>query len=181
MDIIEQMVKTANKDIQFEKRAKITKEDTILERFFSNAGALSEESHKQLSLYLAFLKAMYLIHQQNHWETHGYQQHLLFQRLYENVLESVDDAAEKIVGLFGKILSKGLESEIAKQFKLESPDIKQCVEASLRAEKGYQNLVRKVYDGLKERNELTLGLDDMLMSQANDGETRIYLLQQSIE
>jgi DNA-binding ferritin-like protein len=181
MDILDQIIKVANKGIKFEKRAKITKEDTILERFFSNAGTLSEEAHKQLSLYVGFLRALYLIHQQNHWETKMYQQHLLFQRLYENVFESVDDAGEKVVGLFGKILSKNIEFEIVKQFKVENPDVKSCVECSLRAEKGYQNLARKIYDGLKERNELTLGLDDMLMSQANDGETRIYLLQQSIE
>jgi DNA-binding ferritin-like protein len=180
MDILDQMVKFANKDIIFKKSAKITKEDTILERFFSRAQDLSEDSHKQMSLYVAFLRGLYLVHQQNHWETKGYQQHLLFQRLYENVLESADNAAEKTVGLFGSLMSKGLESKIADQFKTEKPDLEVCVKSSLKAEKSYQNLVKKVYDGLKERNELTLGLDDMLMSQANDSETRIYLLQQSI-
>ncbi|NJO18663.1 MAG: hypothetical protein HC877_23935 [Thioploca sp.] len=56
-----------------------------------------------LSLYLVFLRALYNLHQNNHWEAEDYGHHLLFQRIYESVKEMVDEAAEKIVGLFGKI------------------------------------------------------------------------------
>lgn len=56
------------------------------------------------ALYIASLKALALIHQHSHWTAKGvtfYGDHLLFERLYNDTLELLDEAAEKFVGLLG--------------------------------------------------------------------------------
>lgn len=136
---------------------------------------------KLLSMYVIVLRSLYLIHQQNHWRTIGYDTHLLFQRLYEGVLEDVDAAAERTIGITGELLYTGMENEISKNFRTYDKKALTYLNSSLGAEKEYQKVVKNLYRILKETNELTLGLDDMLMSQASNGEERIYLLKQSIQ
>ena len=54
-----------------------------------------------LSLLLAALRAMSMIHQTHHWQTRGlhyYEDHLLFQRLYEESQDFIDQVAERAVG-----------------------------------------------------------------------------------
>lgn len=130
-----------------------------------------------MSLYVAYLRALYQIHQNNHWKTKGnYGNHLLFQRLYEAVQEMADGAAEKTIGVFGDLnVSPEKIAEITEKFSTEDP-----VVSSLKAEKGFQALSTMVYDELEKADLLTLGIDDMIMSNANTSETHCYLLQQSL-
>jgi DNA-binding ferritin-like protein len=142
---------------------------------------MDDKTCKLLSMYVIVLRSLYLIHQQNHWSTKGYETHLLFQRLYEGVLEDVDAAAERTIGITGELLYTGMENEISKKFQTLDKNALAYLTSSINAEKEYQKVAKNLYNILKETDELTLGLDDMLMSQAGNGEERIYLLQQTIQ
>lgn len=143
---------------------------------------MDEEAHKLLSMYVAFTRAMYLLHQENHWAAQHYADHLLFQRLYEEVQEEiVDDAAERVIGLCGSLLLEGTESVIAKKFSPKEDSLTALLESSLAIEKAFQSICKKTYKEIKDKDMMTLGLDDMIMAQASVGETHIYLLQQELK
>jgi DNA-binding ferritin-like protein len=171
------------------KTSQIAVAETLLDGFIGKKTAqqaMDEEAHKVLSFYVAFTRAMYLLHQENHWAAKHYGDHLLFQRLYEEVQdEIIDDAAERVVGLCGSLLLQGTESEIVKKFapKNDGRDftLTSLLKSSLAIEKAFQSICKKTYDEIKNKDMMTLGLDDMIMAQASVGETHIYLLQQELK
>lgn len=144
---------------------------------------IAQDPAQIMSEYLDHLRAMYMVHQNNHWETNGnnyYGNHLLLQRIYEGVSELVDEAAEKIVGVYGKI-HQGDVSEIVKKYQVElTEDPDAYIKSSLEAEKDFQQLAEKTYHTLKDSSTLTLGVDDMIMSQVSKSEVHTYLLQQAL-
>ena len=128
-----------------------------------------------VSMYVLFLRALYLIHQENHWKTRGYDLHLMFQRIYQGVQEMADEAAEKAVGVYGELSKQEhLGTLVERLSQSDDP-----VERSLMAEKAFQQFATKVYKALKEGDGLTLGVDDMIMSHVNKSEVHTYLLQQA--
>lgn len=135
------------------------------------------------SKYVAFLRGLYLLHQNHHWITSGsdfYANHLLFERIYKTAQENADLAAEKFIGLFGSEAlaleeHPKLIAECLAKFNKQSP-----IESSLAAEKDFLKLSNDVYYELKNsKDKMTLGLDDMIMSIASQREESVYLLQQS--
>ena len=103
----------------------------------------------QVSFYIAFLRAMYLFYQNAHWQSNGpgsYSNHLMFQRLYEDVLEHIDAIAEKSIGLFGNEvvdLSKQTDmiSKILSKYSKISND---SVVAGIEFEKSFQDVAIKI-------------------------------------
>ena len=144
------------------------------------ADAMDEEACKILSAYVAFTRALYMLHQQNHWEAQAYGDHLLFQRLYEDAQDLADDAAERTMGLCGEVGFEGAEA-IAKKFEARVKTLSSLLESSLEIERAFQDVSQNTYSALKEKEMLTLGLDDLIMSQASVGEVHIYLLQQALK
>ncbi len=139
------------------------------------------DAKKFLSTYVAFLRSLYLIHQNNHWISKGhnfYSNHILLQRLYESAQSNADKAAEKVVGLFGsEAISIVDQASDIKKFMSRYTD-KNPIVNSLNAERDFLKAAQKLYDMLKEANELTLGLDDLILSICSDREEAVYLLQQ---
>lgn len=138
---------------------------------------------KTAALYVATLKAIYLIHQQNHWTTKGqsfYGDHLLFQRLYESAQEDLDEAAEKMIGLFGdECLDYSLQADLLNKLLLRfKPVSASPVKLSLAIEQAFLNFTETAYNCFEEEGKLSMGLDDMLMSIASNRETSVYLLNQ---
>lgn len=141
---------------------------------------------KVAALYVATLKSIALIHQNNHWTTKGvafYGEHLLFQRLYESALENLDLAAEKFIGLFGNdCLSYDLQIELLTKVLSKYKNLEGSpIPMSLAAEKDFIKFSKDAYNCFEAEERLTLGLDDMIMSIASQREESIYLLQQSIQ
>jgi DNA-binding ferritin-like protein len=161
--------------------------DYFIDGFLAAAGVktaqteMDEGACKLLSAYVAFTRAMALLHQQNHWITQDYGDHLLFERLYEETQDLMDGAAERVMGLCGRIEFEGAESVIAQRFAADEPSLTACLESSLAIEKAFQEVCKKTYNTLKEKDMITLGLDDMIMGHASDGEGHIYLLQQALK
>jgi DNA-binding ferritin-like protein len=145
------------------------------------ADSMDDESCKLINSYVSMLRAMYLLHQQNHWNAQSYGDHLLFQRIYESSSEMADAASERAIGLCGSnMVEFENEEAIAKKFAPRIKTLYSLLESSLAIEKAFQSLAEDVYNTIKEKNMLTLGLDDLIMSQASESEVHIYLLQQAM-
>lgn len=141
---------------------------------------------KAAALYVASLKGMSLIHQQNHWVVKGkefYGKHLLFERIYDSALENLDLAAEKFIGTFGvECVDYDLQSSFLTKVLNKYKNLKESpVEMSLAIEKDFIKYSKHAYDCFESEGKLSLGIDDMIMSIASDREEAVYLLQQSLE
>lgn len=142
-----------------------------------------ENIYKISNLYVATLKAIAFIHQHNHWTTNGiafYSSHLLFQRIYDSALKNLDMAGEKCVGVLGQnSIDYEMQVELLSKVLDKYISISDLTERSLKIEKDFLTLSSEFYKILENTEKLTLGMDDMIMSIANDREEACYLLQQS--
>ena len=138
------------------------------------------------ALYVATLKGMALIHQQNHWNSmgaHFYGNHLLFMRIYESALENLDTAAEKFIGVFGnKCLRYDLQAELLNKVLVKYKNLEGSpIEMSLAVEKDFIKFSKSAYDCFDIEEKLTLGVDEMIMAIASKREESVYLLQQVLK
>ena len=132
---------------------------------------------------LSLLRAQRWLFQTLHWQVEGkdyYEKHLLFQRLYEALDEEIDTLAEKLVGYFGSdVVSAADSMEKSQKWLAGWKDSGDPIATALRAEKQLQALLRRTYDVMNQKKELSLGLDDFLMATASAHETHLYLLGQA--
>jgi DNA-binding ferritin-like protein len=143
--------------------------------------APTSDASKILCSYLAMQRVMYIVFQHAHWKCKCpafYGNHLLFERVYKDVRKLVDTTAEKIIGVFGNdsLNHENQVEMIAGMYKYTSED---HVENSLMAAKDFLKLADEAYNRIKEMGDMTLGLDDMIMSQCNEVEEYVYLLSQA--
>ena len=139
-------------------------------------------SEELLKESLAILRAQSWLFQTLHWKVAGkdfYEQHLLFERLYNDLGAEIDALAEKIVGYYGSESVAASDSMELAQRWLSGWRDGDAIAVALKAEKQLQALLRKTYDVMSQKKELSLGLDDFLMALASAHETHIYLLNQS--
>jgi DNA-binding ferritin-like protein len=141
---------------------------------------------KVAALYIASLKAMSIIHQHNHWTAKGsdsYGGHLLFERLYDSVLENLDTAAEKFMGIFGaECLDYTFQVELLNKVLLKYKALVGTpAEMSLSVEKDFIKFSQDAYKCFEDEGKMTLGLDDMIMSISGKREEAVYLLQQTLQ
>jgi DNA-binding ferritin-like protein len=144
-----------------------------------------EKCRKVAALYIASLKAMSLIHQHNHWTTKGddfYGDHLLFERIYDSALDNLDTAAEKFMGLFGATCINYTEqAELLNKVLLRYKQFEgSAAKQSFAVEKDFIKFSQDAYKCFEDEGNLTLGLDDMIMSIASIREESVYLLQQTL-
>lgn len=141
----------------------------------------SENGEDLLKETLAALRALSWLFQTLHWQVQGpnfYERHLLFERLYNNLNEEIDVLAEKIVGSYGSMAVERENSLSRVQKWLKEWKDQNAISVAIRAEQEFQALLKLTYNTLKEADELTLGMDDFLMSTASAHETNLYLLGQ---
>jgi DNA-binding ferritin-like protein len=136
-----------------------------------------------LAAYTAFLRGLYLLHQNNHWQTKGknfFGNHLLFERLYKETSEQADQIAEKTIGLYDSDAlnfknQMSLIKDVISQYSCVNPE--QCVQSSLKAEEQFIKLCETVKNKLDEIGELTMGVANLIEELASNAEGRIYLLK----
>ena len=132
---------------------------------------------------LAQLRAQYFIYQTAHWQVSGkafYGNHLLFQRLYEAVAEDTDKLAERMVGLNGgKSVDPTPVLQIMAIYVQDWEKRYSCpFERAFHAEKVLYDHLQKAHEDLKAAGQLSLGLDDLIMSLCSRHEENMYLIQQ---
>lgn len=149
-----------------------------------------EGTNTQLALLrvLGQLRGLQWSHWNSHWKVRGdsqYGDHLLFERLYTSASEEIDTLGEKITSIYGPtaITDLGTLSETTRFLSLYlSSDTgpTDLYERALELESHFQRCLAQTYQLFKFQKELTLGLDDFLMSVANSHETNEYLLRQRL-
>lgn len=133
---------------------------------------------KLLSKYVAILQALDIIHHSGHWMSKGnefYGDHLLLQRIYEDTEDNMDAAAEKLLGIVDNFSTVEMAQTIQKFIsELTEEDV---MARSLEGELAFLLYSEHMYNEIEKANEMTLGLDDMIMSIANKHEEHVYLLK----
>jgi len=138
-----------------------------------------------LTSLLGVLQAASLLHQTHHWSTQGpvyYADHLLFERLYNESQEFVDQVAERAVGLGAPFISaisqaRDVLSHV-QQFGGSSEDSETMVTSSLKAELACLAWIKSTIDQMTAAGTITPGVSNLLEGVADKHETFVYLLRQ---
>lgn len=139
----------------------------------------------------AILRTLHWTYWNAHWSVRGensYASHLLFERFYAGqdeedspLADEIDVLAEKIVGYFGpEALCPVTAMELSLNWVKRWGQVSCLHQRGLQAERDLQTGLKFVYDDLKEKGYMPLGLDDFLMATASAHEENIYLLQQAL-
>jgi DNA-binding ferritin-like protein len=142
-----------------------------------------------LAALLAFLRGESMVHQAHHWQSKGensYGDHLLFERLYNGVIEDVDKLAERMVGMGQPVLANPLlhakyVSAVVQTFYTGAgpdPSSNEHVLISLRAALRTLVLIKIIYGSLEQKGLLSHGTDNLLQGIADKHEEHVYLLKQ---
>ncbi len=158
----------------------------ILQRFVADLGG---SPMAELAAVLAFLRAESTIHQSHHWQTRGstfYGDHLLYERLYNDVQGLIDPLAERTVGSGSHLLVNPVNTITHTAVLVQtlyggvpgnpSPDDLAIV--SLRMVLRFLAFQKMVYLILEKRGQLTHGTDNLLQGIADKHEEHVYLLKQ---
>jgi DNA-binding ferritin-like protein len=138
-----------------------------------------------LHLVLAGLQALAALHQTHHWSTRGtayYADHLMFERLYNDSLEFIDQVAERAVGIGDPAAIFALH-QIKHQYQLlevfgiaTTPD--EMVEVSLKAETSFLEMLDQTIANMEVEGSMTHGISNLLEGVADGHEVFVYLLRQ---
>lgn len=128
---------------------------------------------------LAYLRAIHWSHWTAHWQVSGdYGDHLLFEKLYQNVQEEIDSLAEKCVSFFG--VSSVNEKDQAKKMMailgwVEEEDV---LKRAMTFEDKFIGYLVATWELVNGANKMTMGLDSLLQSISETHENHLYLLRQ---
>jgi len=141
--------------------------------------------------FMACLRLNLVFIQTAHWISKGksaFGDHLLYERIYNNLVEEIDKYGERIIGLAGEETVDPMKvMEIATnrlpQYAEFSPgmDGKEIAENALRTEKYVLSELEKLYEGIKEADKMTMGMDDLLMGMHSMHQEHVYLIQQRLK
>jgi DNA-binding ferritin-like protein len=138
------------------------------------------------NLYIATLRALYIVEKNCHWLSSGaegafYAQHLLFDRIAERSIKDSDLAAEKMIGIFQKEgFNMALQTQYFSKLLNKYQDEKNLYELCFKMESDFLDFSQQCYDFFEKEDVLTMGLDDFLMSTCSGHEESYYLLQQAL-
>ena len=141
--------------------------------------------------YISFLRMMELWFHGAHHLTRGDSfsgDHVnLYGKIYQGIGLQFDPAVEKGIGLFGDECGDPMMiTAQALTIMSEYPSPRELPPAGIAAvglqiEKDFLKFSQNIYNELKRAGAMTLGLDDMIMANANAHEGYYYLLQQRIK
>ena len=147
--------------------------------------------HEEFAYHIAWLRVLEIWFHHAHWTTKGktyYGDHLLFERIYNDVSELVDPIAEKAVAMVGaSVADTHMCSKLIAEMICAYPSPSRANEATMIAATGlalvkdYIETLEESYKKIKEAGAMTMGLDDLMMSHANKLEEFVYLLKQRVQ
>ena len=130
---------------------------------------------------LSILRAMQIHYHTMHWKSHGqnfYGDHIMYERIYKSLKKDIDECGEKSIALFGDNsideveLAQMILSWIIRWNSTNEHDKAVMPEVDL------QNVAKQTFDQLSSANNLSMGLNDFLMTICNKHETDLYLIKQ---
>lgn len=138
---------------------------------------MSMESYQYI---LGAFKCAELMHHHAHLTAKGdYSDHLLLGEIYESYVDHFDAFAEKGIITYGEELV-AVESIMKMQmmcYKQQTPG-QNAIQNALAMEKHILSELTELYKELDDSEEMSLGLDDLIMSTCSGIERNIYLLTQ---
>jgi len=149
------------------------------------AALITAEYETSMTSMLAMLQALAMLHQSHHWSTSGasfFQDHLLFERLYNESLELIDQLAERIVGSgdtpnIGAAFQVGIMSRILGSLGVGGLPT-DMIAISLAAETSCVAAVAQLIASKTADGTLSHGISKLLEDIADKHETFVYLLSQ---
>ena len=145
----------------------------------------SNVHYGQLSVLMAHLRYLNILHHTHHWVAGSYSDHLLFEQLYESVRTEIDLLAERAIGL------SDIETvDITRQLRtlqaiVKEDDVESMISdqnnrlifKSLEAENRFLEIIDFIKEDLQTNGLMTNGLEDLLGTIASQHEQHVYLLQ----
>jgi len=139
----------------------------------------------RLGALTAVLRLLAITAQSYHWRTSGqsyYEDHQLFERVYNDVNAMVDPLAERTIGLTGRgeVFSPAAQwtaMGAILEHTLLSDDFPAAL---LQFSVTTLQDIHKVLEGLEQAGALTDGLENLLQGFADTIEEHVYLLRQRI-
>ena len=147
--------------------------------------ALANDQGSLWLMLLGDLKALYDAYYSAHWRSYGdpyYGDHLLYQRLYGDVITEIDSVAERALGITGNdaLVEPGtlLSAEMSCLKALVMPG--EFAASMLEAEKRFLQRLKTMLDTLRAGTLLSDGTEDLLQGIANKHEEHVYLLSRRV-
>jgi len=155
-----------------------------LEQYCSTFG---DSEWAPLAAFLAITEGVQMLLHSHHWQTKGenfYGDHLLYQRLYQDILPEIDLIGEKLIGVSQDVsLTNYFKRVKCMEMFLKSVthSDQSYVVVSHDAELTYVRLGGELMDRLEQDGLLTRGLEQMLGNILDKHEEHIYLLMQRVK
>lgn len=146
-----------------------------------------EIPYSELSVLLVHLRYIALVLQTAHWTCKGdsfFGDHLMFERMYNDVLPEIDAVAEKAVGLGNEnnvnlVLQQLQVMKLVQQMGTTMiPQRNRLVSTSLDAEMTLLKVIGILELSLKEHGTSTSGLSNLLQGIVDKHEEHCFLLKQ---
>lgn len=138
---------------------------------------MSMESYQYI---LGAFKCAELMHHHAHLTAKGdYSDHLLLGEIYESYVDHFDAFAEKGIITYGEelVAVEGIMKMQMMCYKEQTPG-QNAIQNALAMEKHILAELTELYKELDDSEEMSLGLDDLIMSTCSGIERNIYLLTQ---
>jgi DNA-binding ferritin-like protein len=147
---------------------------------------MHHQNSKHLFNLLSILHSAEQHYELAHWKVCGdsfYGDHLLFERLYDNISDETDALAERLVGLCGhEVLHESRHLRVMYKFMDKWKSVSDCpFRRSLYIERSLVKFIEGLHRKMDQSGDLTLGLEDLLAGLASQHETHLYLIQQRLK
>lgn len=162
------------------------------QEMFGSLGDTMSQSYAILGVLTAAARALEHVLQTCHWQARGdafYGDHLMFERLYNDVTPEVDTIAEKAIGMgTSELVHPVMQLEMMTRFltvymgenSTSFPRTYDLLLVAYNAEKMFKGFVLLTLETLEKNGELTPGIENMLGGIADKHEEHVYLLSQAL-
>ncbi len=147
--------------------------------------ALANDQSSLWLMMLGDLKALYDAYYSAHWRSYGdpyYGDHLMYQRLYGDLVDEIDSIAERALGITGNDAivepTTLLSTEMSCLKALVMPG--EFAGSMLEAEKRFLQRLKTMLDTLRAGALLSDGTENLIQGIADKHEEHVYILSRRI-
>lgn len=146
------------------------------------------KSNELFSDVFCFCSALSYVYSNMHWKTSGsnyYGDHLLYQRLYDDVSGEIDGIAEKFIGVissedFLPVKNAQKICDFVKEYVKDDSKSDEFPKMAISMELDFMDMVDDLLFELDQEDRLTGGIEDTFQPILNKHEEHMYLLKQRI-
>lgn len=130
---------------------------------------------------LAFLRALHWFHWTAHWQVTGsYGNHLLFEKMYSQTQEEIDQLAEKCVAYFGvSCVNEHDQAKKMSEILKWVDDSDDPLQKAIDLEERFQGYILATHEMIMGARMMTIGFDNLVQGIADTHEQHLYWLRQA--